>query len=369
MFFWVANSFVALLFLVLAVVGIRQRAWTFAVINFIGMALDALIVFLDVFGHLDVATLFWAMPTLAFVLAAAITLVFREPRPIRSQPGLAANVEPGLAEANMRHEYLIVVDEKRLATEMSRDAGLATPNRAEAMNWWKKGNAAFLQHSFVEAEARYEQSVKLAPMPSSLSNLAGVLIATARAEMAVQRCEAACALDGEHYEARINHGSALLLLARPEDALACFDQATALQPNLLAPWIYRGKALRKLRRFRQAVECYDTALRINPNRAECWYEKALTLVDLNEMEEALKCFDHALKIDPEYLRAALERGLLLERIGQVERAKASYRDFLQQAPPEMNGRADVIGARLRQLENNSKNKTSDVDPRLVDSEL
>jgi tetratricopeptide (TPR) repeat protein len=110
--------------------------------------------------------------------------------------------------------------------------------------------------------------------------------------------------------------------------------------------------LRKLQRFQQAVECYDTALRINPNRPECWHEKGLTLAELNEMDEALKCFDRALSLDPKHLYAALDRGSILERAGRVEQAKTSYRRFLQKAPPAMNGRADVIRARLRQLENN-----------------
>lgn len=351
MFFWIGNSVVALLFLALAIIGIRQRASMFAIINFIGMALDALIVLLDVMGHLNTIILFWAMPGLAFVLATAMALVFRELPGSQLRPGAVKNPKAAVAKGNVREERVIVVNEKRLARELSRDSSLAPASRAKAMDWWKRGNAAFLQHDFAAAEACYERSVKLAPTPSALSNLAGVLIATSRAEAALQRCEAARALDSEHGEAWISHGSALLALARPEEALTCLDRAAALQPNSLAPWIYRGKALRKLRRFRQAVESCDTALRINPNRPECWHEKALALMDLSEMEQALKCFDQALEIDPEYLYAALERGLVLERLGQVEKAKASYRDFLRQAPQEMNGRAENLRARLRHLEN------------------
>jgi tetratricopeptide (TPR) repeat protein len=291
------------------------------------------------------------MPSLAFVLATAITLVFRQPRPVRDRPATAANANAGFAEANAKQEYLIVVEEKRLAAELHRDAGLAAPSRAAAVAWWKKGNAALAQNSFAEAEACYEQSLQFMPAPSTLSNLAGVLIATNRLNNALQRCEKACALDSEHPEAWINRGCALFLLANAEEALACFDHATILQPNSLAPWIYRGRALRKLRRFQQAVECYDTALRINPNRPECWYEKGLTLVDLNDVDAALKCLDRALSLDPEHVYAALDRGSILERIGRVEQAKTSYRRFLQKAPPAMNGRAGVIRARLRQLEN------------------
>ncbi len=363
MFFWIGNSFVALLFFVLTIIGIRQRAWMFAVMNVIGMALDALMVFLDFSGRLNAHTLFWAMPSLAFVLATAITLVFRQPHTVQPQPVVTSNAKAGPVEANTKQEYLIVVDEKRLLTELRRHAGLPARSRTAAVDWWKKGNAAIVQNNFAEAKAGYEQSLKSAPAPSILSNLAGVLIATDRLDAALRRCEQACALDGEHPEAWINHGCALFLLASTEEALACFEHATVLQPNLLAPWIYRGRALRKLQRFQQAVECYDTALRINPNRPECWYEKGLTLVDLNKMDEALKCFDRTLSLDPEHLHAALDRGSFLERAGRVEQAMTSYRRFLQKAPPAMNGRADVIRARLSQLENTPGKKTVDADRR------
>jgi tetratricopeptide (TPR) repeat protein len=358
MFFLIGNSFVALLFLLLTIAGIRQRAWMFAVMNVIGMALDALLVFLDLSGRLNAGTLFWAMPSLAFVLATAITLVFRQPHPIQPRPNAAANATGGFAEANTEQEYLIVVDEKRLAAEWRRHAGLPARSRDAARDWWKKGNTALAQNNFAEAETCYEQSLQSAPVPSTLSNLAGVLIATNRFEVALRRCEQARALDGEHPEAWINHGCALFLLARTEEALACFEHATVLQPNLPASWIYLGKTLRKLQRFQPAVECYDTALRINPNRPECWHEKGLTLIDLNEIDEALKCFDRALSLDPEHLCAALDRGAILERIGRIEQAKMTYRRFLQKAPPAMNGRADVVRVRLRQLENNPDNATS-----------
>lgn len=363
MFFWIGNSFVALLFFVLAIAGIRERAWMFAVINFIGMTLDALMVFLDLSGRLNANTLFWAVPSLAFVLATAITLVFRQPNSVQPQPVAISNAKAGPAEMSTEQEYLIIVDEKRLMTELRRDTGLAASTHTAAVEWWKKGNAALAQNNFAEAEACYEQSLQSAPAPSTLSNLAGVLIAIDRLDAALRRCEQACALDSEHPEAWINHGCALFLLARIEEALACFDHASVLQPNFLAPWIYRGRVLRKLQRFQLAVECYDTALRINPNRAECWYEKGLTLADLNEMDEALKCFDSVLSLDAEHLYAVLDRGSILERAGRVEQAMASYRRFLQKAPTAMNGRADAVRARLRQLENNPGKKAADVDLR------
>jgi hypothetical protein len=76
MLFWLGNSVVALLFLVLMDLGLRRRAWMFALMNFIGMALDAAIVLIDIFGHLNVTILLFAMPALAFVIATEVTRYF-----------------------------------------------------------------------------------------------------------------------------------------------------------------------------------------------------------------------------------------------------------------------------------------------------
>jgi tetratricopeptide (TPR) repeat protein len=298
MFFWYADSVVALLFLLLMVAGIRQRSWIFASVNFIGMALNVLVVFLDRSGHLNVTTLFVAMPALAIVLAADVTLIFQDGRGGSKLSALLNGKY--LVRSEKRQDYLIVLDQRRLQAELDRHTKLSAKDRAGALLLWKQGNEAFLRRDYQEAETKYNLLVQLAPTPIAMSNLAGVLMERHRADAAVQSCERACALDPEHHEAWITRGAALLSLERHDEALECLDKATALQPNLLEPWIYRGNALRKMGQFQQAMECYDTALRINPTRPECWHEKALTLIKLEQPQEALKCFDYALQIDPDY---------------------------------------------------------------------
>jgi tetratricopeptide (TPR) repeat protein len=307
MLFWLGNSIVALLFLVLMVLGLRRRAWMFALMNFIGMALDAAIVLLDILGQLNVTVLFFATPALAFVIATEVTMIIREPRTIA-----APAAKQRAAAIDAPQDFLMVFDDKLMAAELNRNFALSSHDRAKALEWWKKGNQAFLQKNYQEAEAKYELSARLAHTPSALSNLAGILLATRRAETALQHCEAAGVMNAEHHEALINRGCALLQLDRVDEAIACFDHAAVLQPNTLAPWIYRGKTLRKRRQLRQAIECFNTALRINPNRPECWHEKALTLVALNEPEEALKCFDRLLQLQPDHREGIYQRDNLFQ---------------------------------------------------------
>jgi tetratricopeptide (TPR) repeat protein len=203
-----------------------------------------------------------------------------------------------------------------MTAELSRNHALSSRDRARALDWWKKGNQAFLRKNYQEAEALYGLSARLAHTPSAFSNLAGILLAAHRAETALLYCQAACFMNAEHHEALINRGCALLQLERIDEAIACFDQAAVLQPNTLAPWIYRGKALRRQRALPQAIECFNTALRINPNRPECWYEKALTLVALNALEEALKCFDRLLQLQPDHREGIYLRNSLFLKLGR-----------------------------------------------------
>ncbi|MDZ7289764.1 MAG: tetratricopeptide repeat protein [candidate division KSB1 bacterium] len=317
MLFLIGNSVVALLFFILMVVGVWQRYWAFALLNLIGMVLNIVVVFWDLLGRFDMTALLVTMPILVLVLAIEAAMIFQSP--VRSKVSSpASNGKVKSSELRARQGFLLIVDEKRMIRELSRHTQLSSREQTEALQFWKQGNQVFMQHNYDEAEDNYELSIKLAPTPSAFSNLAAVMIASHRAEAALQHCEMACALDPEHHEAWFNRGRALFLLKRTEEALASFEQATKIQPNTLEPWIFRGHTLRQMHEFRQAVECYDTALRINPNRPECWYEKAVTLVRQNEIEEAIKCLEHLLQ--------------------------------LPQITPEMKTSADMMLSRLRQRE-------------------
>jgi superkiller protein 3 len=235
--------------------------------------------------------------------------------------------------------------------ELSRFTKLSAKPRDQALEIWRQGNQAFQQRREQEAEANYDKLIKLARAPSLLSNFAAILLATNRAEAALQRCQESYALDPEHLETWLNRGGALLALERLREALACFDQAVALQPNMLEPWMNRGNALIRLGQLQPSVECYDTALRLNPNRPECWNNRGVALSKLGALQEAVTSFERALKIQADYFPASLNRVLVIDKLGRFDQAKHDYRVFLKQAPPTLNGQLDFVRSRLRQLEN------------------
>jgi tetratricopeptide (TPR) repeat protein len=276
MFFKVATGFVAVLFFGLIVAGVRQRSAIFVAMNFLGMALNAAVVVLDIWGRLNLTMLLAATPALAFILGVDVTMILRELRDDQP-PAAALDDKPAGAEPEARSTYLFVVNEKRPARELDRLTNCSAKRRALALEFWRQGNEALRQRRAQEAESHYEKSLAQAPTPSGLCNLAAALLAANRAEAALQRCKEAGALDPEHLETWLNRGLALLLLHREKEAMACFDHAVALQPNALEPWLWRGNALIQAGQFAPAVECYDSALDLNPNRPDCWKKRPKVL--------------------------------------------------------------------------------------------
>lgn len=317
--------------------------------NFIGMGLNAAMVVLDLWGHLNMTALLAAMPALAFVLAADVAIIFREPQ--APQKSAATGDEPAVpsdAEVNLSH-YLIT-NEKRFRRELDRLDNLPAQNRQAALDFWRQGNEAFRHHHDHEAQLNYEKSIQLAPTPSALSNLAAVLLAVNRPQAALQCCKDSFALDPQHVETLLIRGSALLRLERRAEALACFDHAVALQPNMLEPWLQRGNVLVQMGQWESSLECYDTALRLNPRRPDCWNNRGVALSKMNWLPEAITSFERALKIHPDYFPASLNRALVIDQLGRRDQAKLHYRNFIKQAPPAMNGRLLFVRSRLHQLE-------------------
>ncbi len=348
MFFTVATSLVAALFLALLVVGVRQQWWIFAAMNFIGMGLNAAMVLLDLWGHLNMTALLAAMPALAFVLAADVAIIFREPREKKSAAALKA--EPAAAGAEAYSPHHLITNEKRFRRELDRLDSLPAKNREAALDFWRQGNEAFRHHHDHEAQINYEKSIQLAPAPSGLSNLAAVLLAVNRPQAALQCCKDSFALDPQHLETLLIRGSALLRLNRRPEALACFDHAVALQPNMLEPWLRRGNVLAQMGQCESSIECYDTALRLNPRRPDCWNNRGVALSKMNRLPEAITSFERALKIQPDYFPASLNRVLVIDQLGRSDQAKLYYRNFIKHAPPAMNGRLVFVRSRLHQLE-------------------
>jgi len=349
MYFTVATSFVAVLFGGMLALGLSRRAWKFAALNFTGMALNTGVVILEIRGDLDMTILLAALLALAGVFGADIILLFRETRE-REPVELVRNEPPARGGLQDHQKSALMASEKRYGRELIRHARLSAKDRQQALQFWQQGNAAFQQGNVHDAESRYEHSLRLARTPAALNNLAVILLATNRAEAALQHCEQACQLDPEHLDAWLNRSRALLALKRFAEALAGFDQAIALQPNMLEPWIFRANASMQLGQFESAIQNYDAALGLNSKRPECWNNRGVALSKMGKWQEAIGDFERALKVQSEYYPASLNRLLVLDKLGRLDQAKLYYRNFLQQPPSAMNGNLVFVRSRLQQLE-------------------
>lgn len=111
------------------------------------------------------------------------------------------------------------------------------------------------------AERHYRASLALLPgRPSTLVNLAAVLLQQHQPQQALEQADAALAAEPGSTDALLHRGHALAQLGLPEQALAALGQLLALDPTHAATWGSRADLLREQGRRHEAAQAYRQAL-------------------------------------------------------------------------------------------------------------
>lgn len=126
----------------------------------------------------------------------------------------------------------------------------------------------------------------------------------------------------------------------PAVALEKFDAAIALNTGEVNAWYNRGNALRVLRRFDEAMSSYRRCIRLRANHVEAHINMGVLLQDIKQSDLAIAYYDEALQLRPESVTAAYNRALALENMRQLDRAIESYESLLAREPeyPYLLGR-------------------------------
>ena len=223
------------------------------------------------------------------------------------------------------------------------------------------------QGSLAQAQAVYDQVLRLQPLNFDALHLSGVL---ARQQgdpaRALTLIRGALAQNEGKAIAHCNLGVVLQDLQRYEEALASFERALALRPDYPVALSNRGNALGRLGRIDEALASYDAALRLSPGYAEALCNRALahqaggqhelaldsfgaalaarhdypeamhgaavSLLALGKAADALEGFERALRLKPEYAEAWCGRAALLLRAQEFDEALSSFHDALAVRP-------------------------------------
>ena len=195
-----------------------------------------------------------------------------------------------------------------------------------ALAWVQAGFQAQQQGRAADAEAAYQQALRLQPEhPGALQMLGGLARQrgdTAAAEALLRRSLAADATQGHVWN---NLGNLLLASARTDEALACYGSALALQPAYADAHYNRARALHALGRLTEAAASLNLALAAAPQATVGMLQlHAQIESDSGRVDAALHTLDQALGVAPQHVGLLHNRAVLLQRLNRHAEALAAH---------------------------------------------
>lgn len=195
---------------------------------------------------------------------------------------------------------------------------------------------AFQHHqagNLSEAEAIYRQALPIAPHPSELLHLLGVIAAQRQQfDEAIELINQAIALDSTVANFYSSLGGALSGQGQWAEAIANFNRALTLDPNHLEAHYNLGNLLRHHQQWAQAAQHYRQYLALNPNEATVHHYLGSVLLSQRQISEAVKCYQQALALQPNDAEINHNLGYALAEWGKFSKAVDYYHRALALAP-------------------------------------
>jgi len=155
-------------------------------------------------------------------------------------------------------------------------------------------------------------------LASAQNNFGMALMRAGQVELAIDRFEAALAIDPNEIEARNNLGTLLQSSGRLAAALAQFEMVLARAPKHVGARHNRAMTLAQMGRLDEGLAQLEEILEGSPGIAEVWNSYGALLVESERLEDASDAFATALTLDPAYSRAASN----LEKVRRLQEAAA-----------------------------------------------
>lgn len=147
-----------------------------------------------------------------------------------------------------------------------------------------------------DAEQHYRDSLRRLPnRPSTLTNLAAVLLQRGEPAQALPLLEQALAAEPDNLETRAQRGLALATLGRNEAALADLCAVLLQQPGHTAAWLQRADCEARLGRLDDALASVDRVLDQQPQQPSAWARRGALLKDLGRLPEAALALRRAIE--------------------------------------------------------------------------
>lgn len=231
------------------------------------------------------------------------------------------------------------------AADVLRQTLDAYPDAWQRINWLRRlGDFLRLQQAWDEAEAVYQEALKLNPRDSSTHVALGWLYyeRDRNVEAALTQFEQAIALAPGNGGAYSSMGLVLTQEGRYNEADPWFAKALELEPN--NRWWYRDRAnaARSDGNLTLAIQVYREAVKRFPDFDYAYWELAWIYYLDGQYDEASRAIEHAIALtqgrNPNHWARA---GMIYEKLNQPEQALAAYQKALQLAPDNPYARDGV----------------------------
>jgi len=147
-------------------------------------------------------------------------------------------------------------------------------------------------------------------------NLASMLQAKGKLDVAIQEYESAVRLRPEDAAANNALGAALVAAEQPERAVGYLQTAIKSRPDYFDAYYNLGIALAGQNDFEGASEQFRLALRLQPDDANVEANLGAALAEMGRLAEAKSHFERALQIDPKQALAKENLDALQKEMGQ-----------------------------------------------------
>jgi superkiller protein 3 len=162
---------------------------------------------------------------------------------------------------------------------------------------------------------------------------------------AVARYKAALVIDPNLDEAAALYGRQLAYAGSAKEALTALQPVVERTDAFPFAWVAIGIARKDLGKVAEAIAAFEKAVELDPKQFEAMYWKGRLHHDRNEHAKAEDALAAAIEIAADgtpYLDDAYRRlGNSRWDLGKMDAARTAYEKYLELAPPNAAGRAEV----------------------------
>jgi len=170
----------------------------------------------------------------------------------------------------------------------------AATQRISAVDYLKRGHAAYGQKDYKSATVEYSEALRLRPA---------------------------------YTNAYMSRGNAYYWSGEYGLAITDYNQALQVTPNYVAAYYWRGRAKQEQGKHKEAIQDYEQVLRINPKYVGAYYQRGLVQQEMGQLDLALADYESVLRLNPNYAKAKHAQQALLQQIKEAqEREEARKRE-------------------------------------------